>query len=205
MYEPGQADGSPAATPADAAEGVASRPDPPADDRTSGETPRRLEEEPQPTDLNRQWQLKLMLIENEIRAGRLRRARQLVGTVLTDDPDGADRVVDLAKRMTGEQAEATVMCAEAILEAGQRRDNWEVTAEAVRGLAVWVPAQPEGRQWPPEQLQRLARADAAARLETLRRERTAILQAFPDLTAEGGGQDSGRTDSSVSAPPLELV
>jgi len=197
MYEPGQADGSPNAAPAngpaDAAEPVASRPDPPADDHTSGEAPPPVKEESQPTHLDPQLQLKLMLIENEIRAGRLRRARRLVGTVLADD---TDQIVDLAKRMTGEQAEATVMCAEAIVDTGQRHDNWEVAAGAVRELAVWVPAQPAGREWPPELLQRLARADAAARLETMRRERAVILQTFPDLMAEGGGQDSGLTDPS---------
>ena len=202
MYEPGQADGSPdaspAAAPADATEPAACRPDPPADDHPSGEAPRGEREESPSTDLDAQLQLKLMLIENEIRAGRLRRARQLVGTVLADDPN---QVVDLAKRMTGEQAEATVMCAEAIVEAGQRHDTWEVAAGAVRELAVWVPAQPEGRQWPPELLQRLARADAAARLELMRRERAAILQAFPDLMAEGGGGDSGRADPPGTASP----
>ena len=197
------ADGSPDAvaadTPADAAEPVASHPDPPANE-ASGDTPRRVEEAPQPTELDRVLQLNMMLIENEITAGRLRRARPLVGTMLADGPDGADRVLDLAKRMTAEQAEATVMCAEAIVDVGQRQDNWGVMAGAVRLLADWVPAQPEGRQWSPEQLQRLAQADAAARLETMRRERTAILQAFPDLAAKAGAQDSSRTDSSVIEP-----
>ena len=125
--------------------------DPPTDDHPSREAPRGEREEPQSTDRDAQLQLKLMLIENEIRAGRLRRARQLVGTVLADNPD---QVVDLAKRMTGEHAEATVMCAEAIVDAGHRHDTWEVAAGAVHELAVWVPAQPEGRQWPPELLQR---------------------------------------------------
>ena len=182
-----QANGSPDAAPARVAEPVASRPDPPADDRTPAEAPRRVEDDPHPTASDRQLELRLVLIEREIRARRLRRARTLVDTVLADVPDGADRVVDLAKRMTGEQAEATVMCAEAILKAGQRLGNWEVTATAVRDLAVWVPAQPEGRQWPPELLQRLARADAAARLETMRRESNAILEAYPDLIQEAGG------------------
>ena len=180
-----------------APEPVASEPDPPATDRTPAEAPWRVAEDAQPTELDRQLQLKLMLVENEIRAGRLRRARQLVETVLVDAPDGADRILDLAKRMTGEQAEATLICAEAILEAGRRGSNWENSAEAVRELAVWVPERPEGCQWSPEQRDRLARTDAAARLETMRREREAILQAFPGL-APVGGHENGWTDSTVA-------
>ena len=118
-YKPDQADGSqdasPATAPVEAAEPVVSRPDPRADDRTPAKALWPVEEDSQPTALDRQLQLKLTLIEGEIGAGRLRRARQLIGTVLADVPDGADRIVDLAKRMTGEHAEATVMCAEAIL------------------------------------------------------------------------------------------
>ena len=186
LDEQDQADGSPdappAAAPTGAAEPVASRPDPPADDRAPTEAP-LVQEDLQPSAL-RQLELTLMPIENEIRAGQLQRARRLVGTVLAAALDGVDQVVDLAKRMTGEHAEATVMCAEAILEAGERRDDWTVTAEAVRELAVWVPAQPEGRQWPPAQLQRLGRAGAIARLETMYR---AILQTYPDLKVEVGG------------------
>ena len=181
LYERDPANGSPDAAPARVAAPVAFRPDPPVDDRTPAEAPRRVQGDPQATAPDRPLQLKLMLIESEIRATRLRQARKLVGTILADVPDGADWVVDLAKRMTGEQAEATVMCAEAILEAGHRLDNWEVTAEAVRELAVWVQAQPEGRQWPAALRQRLARAEAASRLETMRRESSAILEAHPDL------------------------
>ena len=181
---------SPDGAPGRVATPVTSRPDPPADDRPPAEAPRRVEEDPHPTAPDRQLQLKLMLIESEIRASRLGRARKLVSTVLADVPNGTGQVVDLAKRMTGEQAAATVMCAEAILEAGHRLGNWEVTAAAVHELAVWVPRQPEGRQWPPELLQRLARADAAARLETMRRERIAILEAYPDLLQEAAGPSS---------------
>ena len=180
------ADGSPHPAPARVAAPVASRSDPPAGDQTAADAPRRVDDEPRPSAPDRQLQLKLMLIESEIRANRLQRARKLVGTILADVPDGADRVVDLAKRMTGEQPEATVMCVEAILESGQRLGNWGVTAEAVRELAAWVTAQPEGHLWPPELLHRLARADAASRLETLRRESDAILEAYPDLQEVGG-------------------
>ena len=169
-------------------------PDSPADTRPTADAPRRIEEEAQ---------LKLMLIENECRAARFRRAHVLIATLLSDVPESVHRVVDLAKQMIDEQAEATVMCAEAILEAGLQHDTWEASSAAVRQLAVWVPAQPQGHQWPPELLQRLARTDAAARLETMRRESAAILEAFPGLTVATDGHRNGRSDSAVIAPSQE--
>ena len=178
-------------------------PEPPAAGRAPAEAPRHVVAEAQPTALDRELQLTVTLVENEVRAGRLRRARELVSTLLADAPDGADRILDLAKHMTGEQAEATLICADAILNAGRRHGNWEHSAEAVRKLAVWVPKQPEGRLWSPEQLERLARTDAAARLETMRRERAAILQTFPDLARATEGHEYGWIDSTAGAPLSE--
>ena len=199
MYEWDRADGSSDTAPA-SPEPVATA-DAPADDRATAEPLRRAEEDPEPTALDRQLQLKLMLIENEIQAGRLRRARQLIDTVLTNAPEGLVSVVDLAKRMTSHHAEATLICVELLLEAGQRPNGLAGAAEAARDLALWVPVQPEGSRWPAEQLERLARADAAARLATMRRESDALLEAFPDLTAE----EDGRTVSTVAPPPASAV
>jgi len=175
-------------------------PDPPAG---GADTARHGEEEAPPTALDRQMQLKLMLIENECRAARFRRANILITTLLSEVPNSVERVVDLAKQMISEQAEATVMCAEAILEAGLQHDNWEASSEAVRQLADWVPAQPQGHEWPKALLQRLARTDAAVRLETMRRESAAILEAFPDLTEATDGHPNGQSDSVVIASPQE--
>ena len=159
----------------------------------------------EPTAQDRQLQLKLMLIDSEIQADRLKRARQLVGTVLLEAPDGADRILDLAKRMTGENAEATVMCAEVLLEAARRLAHWEVHTAAVAELAAWVPAQPAGRAWPADQQQQLARTGAAARLETMRRESDAILQAFPDLALVASAPEGGHRNRTPTRPPLESV
>jgi hypothetical protein len=148
-------------------------------------------------------QLKLMLIENECLAARFRRASVLITTLISEVPNSVQRVVDLAKQMISEQAEATVICAEAILEAGLQHDNWEASSRAVRQLADWVPAQPQGHEWPKALLQRLARTDAAARLETMRRESADILETFPDLTVATDEHPSGQSDSAVIASPQE--
>jgi len=58
-----------------------------------------------------------------------------------------------------------------------------------------VPKQPECDQWPAERLQRLACIDAAARLELMRRESNAILEAFPGLSP---GELRDAPDSSPS-------
>jgi hypothetical protein len=68
-----------------------------------------------------------------------------------------------------------------------------------------------------EQLQRLARLGAKARLEELRREELAIRRAFPELVAEKGGrgttarraarktQKKGRRRSTMSAAARKAV
>lgn len=134
----------------------------------------------------------------EDRLLRLKRARQLVLTVLSDAHDGAERIVDLAKRMAADTGDATVMCVDALLEAARHgTDGTSSTIAAVRTLAAWVPQQPDSDQWPAERLQRLARIDAAARLELMRRESDAILEAFPDLSP---GELRDAPDSSPSPP-----
>jgi hypothetical protein len=144
-------------------------------------------------------QLKMKLIEDEVQAGRLKRARQLVLTVLSDAHGGAERIVDLAKRMAADTGDATVMCVDALLEAARHGTDGASTIAAVRTLAAWVPQQPEGGQWPAARLQRLARIDAAARLELMRRESDAILEAFPDLSP-GELRDAPGSSRSPSPP-----
>jgi len=156
-------------------------------------------EHAEPTLEDRLLQLKIKLIEDEVQAGRLKRARQLVLTVLSDAHGGAERIVDLAKRMAANTGDATVMCVDALLEAARDEAG---TIAAVRTLAAWVPQQPEGGQWPAERLQRLARIDTAARLELMRRESDAILEAFPDLST---GELRDAPDSSQSTSPPSAV
>jgi hypothetical protein len=76
-------------------------------------------ERTEPTLEDRLLQLKMKLIEDEVQAGRLKRARQLVLTVLSDAHGGAERIVDLAKRMAADTGDATVMCVDALLEAAR--------------------------------------------------------------------------------------
>jgi tetratricopeptide (TPR) repeat protein len=156
-------------------------------------------ERTEPTLEDRLLQLKMKLIEDEVQAGRLKRARQLVLTVLSDAHGGAERIVDLAKRMAADTGDATVMCVDALLEAARHGTDGASTIAAVRTLAAWVPQQPEGGQWPAERLQRLARIDAAARLELMRRESDAILEAFPDLSP-GELRDAPGSSRSPSPP-----
>ncbi len=155
---------------------------------------RQTEEDAEPAGEDRQLQLTLMLIDNEILAGRLKRARQLVLTVLAESTTGTARIVDLAKRMIADDGDATVMCVDALLEAAKHGKDGERMIAAARSLAAWVPKQLEGGRWPAERLQRLARIDAAARLELMRRESNGIPDAFPDLTT--GAYPDGRPDSS---------
>ena len=156
-------------------------------------------ERTEPTLEDRLLQLKMKLIEDEVQAGRLKRARQLVLTVLSDAHGGAERIVDLAKRMAADTGDATVMCSDALLEAARDGTDGASAIAAVRTLAAWVPQQPEGGQWPAERLQRLARIDAAARLELMRRESDAILEAFPDLSP-GELRDAPGSSRSPSPP-----
>ena len=67
-----------------------------------------------------QRQLKLQLIEDEVRAGRLKRTRQLVLVVLSEASDATEHILDLAKRLTAEAGDATVMCADALLDSARR-------------------------------------------------------------------------------------
>ena len=149
--------------------------------------------------LDPELRLQVELVEREFRAGRLRRARELVDTVLADAPDGANQILDLAKQLAGELAEATLVCADAILDAGRRHSNWNHSAQAVRDLAESIPTGPEGRHWSPDQVERLERTGAAARLETMRRERAAILRAFPDLAPATDTPERGWIDSTAGA------
>jgi tetratricopeptide (TPR) repeat protein len=152
------------------------------------------------TTEERQRQLAFTLIENEVRAGRLKRARQLVLNVLSESSDATERVLDLAQRLMAETGDATVMCADALLEAARRAKEGSRKIEAVRALAAWVPQQPEAKSWPEGRLQRLARIDAAAGLE--------IPVGTPQPTALDASSErptdedpSGRRPSSP-APPL---
>ena len=131
-----------------------------------------------------------MLIENEVQSSRLHRARQLVTTLLMEMPDATERVVDFAKRTACEQhPEATTMCANALLEAGLQGDRWE-------SMADWVPQQPETAHWPADLNSQLARADAAARLETRRRKNHNHLKTFPDLAPVPTGASETTRDGS---------
>lgn len=127
--------------------------------------PRPAEAHPESTTEDRRRQLELTLIENEVRAGRLKRARQLVLNVLSESDEATMRVLDLAKRLMADTGDATVMCADAMLEAARRTEEGSSKIAAVRALAAWVPQQPESQGWPVGRLQRLARIDAAAVLE----------------------------------------
>jgi tetratricopeptide (TPR) repeat protein len=156
------------------------------------------------TTEERQRQLALTLIENEVRAGRLKRARQLVLNVLSESSDAAEQVLDLAKRLMAETGDATVMCADSLLEAARRAKEGSSKIEAIRALAAWVPQQPEAQSWPEGRLQRLARIDAAAVLE--------IPAGTPQPIALGASSErptdedpSGRRSSSPAPPPTSAV
>ena len=130
----------------------------------------------EPTAPDREQQLKLQLIEDEVLAGRLKRARQLVLIVLSETNDATEHILDLAKRLTAETGDATVMCADALLDAARRGQAPPTNIAAVRSLAAWVPTQPGGSQWPAGRLERLARIDAAAALELAPEERHALVE-----------------------------
>lgn len=153
----------------------------------------------EPTAPDRQRQLKLQLIEDEVRAGRLKRARQLVLVVLSEASDATEHILDLAKRLTAETGDATVMCADALLEAARRGQAPPTNIAAVRSLAAWVPAQPEGSQWPAGRLDRLARIDAAAALELAPEERHALVEIGPELTT---GAEANTSCAPSPAPPF---
>ena len=146
-----------------------------------------------------QRQLKLQLIEDEVRAGRLKRARQLVLVVLSEASDATEHILDLAKRLTAEAGDATVMCADALLDSARRGQAPPTNIAAVRSLAAWVPAQPEGGQWPAGRLDRLARIDAAAALELAPEKRHSLEEIGPDLTT---GAEATTSRAPSPAPPF---
>ena len=153
----------------------------------------------EPTAPDRQRQLTLQLIEDEVRAGRLKRARQLVLVVLSETSDATEHILDLAKRLTAETGDATVMCADALLDAARRGQAPPTNIAAVRSLAAWVPAQPEGSQWPAARLERLARIDTAAALKLPPEERHALVEVGPDLTT---GAEANTSCAPSPAPPF---
>lgn len=145
-----------------------------------------------PTAQDRQLQLKMMLIENEFRASRFKRAGQLMSTMLSASSDGTAQVLDLAKRIAVEQPEATVICAEVLLEAAAEHDDWRSMTSAIAELSTWAESQPETSQWPAELTERLERAESSGLLEMTRRGRDGA-PALPAI--ENGGAEHRMADA----------
>ena len=68
----------------------------------------------------------------------------MVLVLLSETSDATKHILDLAKRLTAETGDATVMCADALLDAARRGQVPATNIAAVHTLAAWVPQQPEG-------------------------------------------------------------
>lgn len=151
----------------------------------------------EPTAADPKQQLKLQLIEDEVREGRLKRARQIALVVLAEAGDTTGHVLELAKRLATESGDATAMCADAMLEAARQGHAPATNIAAVRSLATWVRTQPESGHWPEGFLERIARIDAAAELELPSAEGHQLIEVGPDLVPETQ-TDTSRTPSPTS-------